>query len=184
VAIGLQSIFCLVALGLASAPALAGAVVIAHVGAGTITSTNLDVAIGGLPQEERLMVSTSGPLRELVEALIDQRLLADAARRAGLDRDVAQDAALADAWLGRRLAASRAVDEATLRAYYDAHRGEFSIPCRARVERLVYADEGPARAALGAARGGAGFAERSAASTPCGCRSRRARARSMRPSSG
>ncbi len=73
----------------------------------------MDVAAAGLPNQERVTLTTPQPRRELLEALIANRLMADAARKAALEReervraavaqagdsDVARDAALAAAYL-------------------------------------------------------------------------------------
>lgn len=154
-----------------AAPVQPGSMVLVRVGAGVITTSDLDAAIAVLPGEERLMLGTPGPLREFVEALIDRRLMADAARQAGLDRGErlagtlrqdggtaeARELVLASAYLEHRLAAYPVPDDAALRRYYDEHASEYALPPRVHVERLVLATEEAARAARAAASAGTGL---------------------------
>jgi parvulin-like peptidyl-prolyl isomerase len=144
--------------------------ILARVGKGVITRDDLDAAIAGLPSEEQLMLRTPQLLREFVDvALIDQRLMADAARQAGMEREepvrtalqqagaLGRDAVLAAAYREHRLAALPKLDDAALRKYYTTHAAEFSLPQRSRVVRLVFADRATAHAARAAARGGTEF---------------------------
>ncbi len=83
----------------------------------------------------------------LLSALVDAELLAQAARKHGLaddpraDFSVLEEEAILErtAELERRVPRERvAADLPALRAYYDAHRGEFTLPERRSAEGVVF----------------------------------------------
>lgn len=153
----------------ASAAALPGPppeAVLARAGAIAITVADANAALAAMPAGDRLEVAASqAAVTDLVSSLVDQRLMAAAARRAGLGKDVAgndgreQQIELASRWLAAELARAPAASAAEVAAYYAAHRSEFTEPARARVSRVVAADEAAARRARAALGRGAGIEE-------------------------
>jgi peptidyl-prolyl cis-trans isomerase C len=145
---------------------LAAGTVIARFDGGTITAGDLDAAIAAVTGPERLEFKTPEPLREMVQGLVDRRLMAQAARAAGLDRDTVvksrldsqgkgaaglAEQLLADAWLEREIAGVPGPTDSDVARYYRGHVGEFTVPVRVRVTRAVAATEAAAeklRAAL------------------------------------
>lgn len=133
--------------------------VLARAGTIVITVADANAALAAMPAGDRLEVAASqAAVTDLVSSLVDQRLMAAAAGRAGLGQDVAgkdgreQEIELASRWLAAELARVPVTSAAQVAAYYAAHRGEFTEPARTRVSRVVAADEAAAqraRAALG-----------------------------------
>ena len=132
--------------------------IIARFGGETITAADLDAAIRTVPGAERLEYTTAEPLRELTQALVDRRLMARAARQAGLHQDPAKKAqleqpdgraplpeqVLAETYLQRELDKVPAPTTAQIEGYYREHAAEFTVPVRARVIRVVAATEAAA----------------------------------------
>lgn len=151
---------------LGTAPAVPPDMVMARFGEDTITAQDLDAAIGGISGPERFEYQSPEPLREMIEGLVDERLMAQAARSAGLDRDAGirarlgatpggvsprPDQVLAEAYLERELSKSPRPSESDITRYYREHPAEFAIPARVRVTRAVAATTAAAeklRAAL------------------------------------
>ena len=107
----------------------------------------------------------SGPegRRSLLEGVIQQMLIRVEAKAQGLDRHPALDLAVWEeigrlqllAEMERRVPVSEvAADEAALRAYYDAHLGEFMLPEERRVALIGFSDVTEAYAALDAIEAG------------------------------
>lgn len=103
-------------------PRLAAGTVLATVGDETITAGDLDAAIGAMPGTDRLEYTSPEMIRDLVESLVDRRLMA----ANGTDR---------------QLAAVPAPDEADIAAYYREHSDEFRVPARVLVTRATVATE-------------------------------------------
>lgn len=153
--------------------------VLATVGQATVTAGDVEAALAGMPNADRLGYVTTDAVRELVEMLADRRLMAKAARAAGLDRDpvmkemlaappagVGPDEMLAEVWLEDELAKSAAPGPAEVERYYRENPAEFVEPARVRVTRVTAASEAEAERLRGelargatAAQLGAGAAE-------------------------
>jgi parvulin-like peptidyl-prolyl isomerase len=140
----------------ATAPATPAASpeVIARVDQEIITRRDLDEAVAATVGPERLEYRTAEPLRGLVETLIDRKLMAHAAQKAGLDQDavvksrldapaddsaIAREHILAEVYLERELAKVPTPTEAEISRYYREHPGEFTVPARVRVTRVLIA---------------------------------------------
>lgn len=119
--------------------------VVARVNGAAITAGDLDAVIyaPGLP--DRLEYLTPDGLRELVEALVDRKLMAAAARAAGMGEGEApspqSDLALADAWLARRMSTIAPPDDQAIERHYRENAVQFTVPARVRVTRAISASE-------------------------------------------
>jgi hypothetical protein len=135
--------------------------VMARVGKTVVTAAEVTDALAVMPGADRLEYTTPAMIRELVESLVDRRLMAAAARSEGLDEDPVvkemlsgpaaagpgDDPVLAGAWLERELAKAPEPGDGDVTRYYDAHREEFTAPARVRITRIVVKDEATARVA-------------------------------------
>jgi len=131
---------------------------LALVGNDAITVAYLDRAIRGTSKPEQVEYINPPQVRELLETLIDRKLMAEQARIDGFDRppDLTDSPAslqddpfqreqrLAQAYLESRIAAAGSVPVADIQAYYDANLEEFTVPERALVTRVVLPTEGAA----------------------------------------
>jgi peptidyl-prolyl cis-trans isomerase C len=124
------------------APAVAGAYdpaeVIAHKGGAVLTQHEIDAAFSKLPEGERLVFIRDGAkVDQLITSLLQRKLVAAEARKAGFDRDplvaervrLAAEKELAEAWLDDVVANAEEVDYAALAredylANPDAYRSE------------------------------------------------------------
>jgi hypothetical protein len=141
-----------------SASAVASAQPLAHVGDRTITVGDYVASLEHMDQFDRLRYQAPDRRRELLGEMIDVMLLADEARARGYDQDpeaqqelreVLRDALLKKAREGAP--APNDIPEADVRAYYEAHRGEFRDPERRRVSAIVLPSAAAASSALAAA---------------------------------
>jgi hypothetical protein len=125
--------------------------VVARVGDEVITVAYLEHAIRSTPRPEQFEYVSPPLVRELVEILIDQKLMAAEARSIGLEKseelsDVLaaagddafkQERILAQAYLGFSLEAAGAVSDEAIGNYYDSNPEEFTAPERVRVTRVI-----------------------------------------------
>lgn len=135
--------------------------VLARVGDRAITLGDYAAALEHMSRFDRLRYQAPDHRKELLHEMIDVMLLADEARQRGLDqeplaeqeiREVLRDAYLEKA---RESAPTPAeIPDHEVRAYYDAHRGDFRDPERRRVSAIVLQGAGAPAAAtvLDAAR--------------------------------
>lgn len=159
---GLLAAICLLAVGgcgakSPDAPAesdtgAAPAAILARVDGTAITTADLERAILNTPRPEQFEYINPPQRQELLETLIDRKLLAQQARRDGLDREPAIAERLADAddfdaeqllaqaLLDRRLDTGRVTAEAVA-ADYQNRAAEFMESERVLVTRVVTADE-------------------------------------------
>ena len=134
------------------------ATVLARVDGAAITTADLERAIINTPRPGQLEYINLPQRQELLEALINRKLMARQARVDGLDRDpavaksletVANDPSeseriLAGEYLDTQLAAGQ-VNTAAIEAYYRERPAEFTEAERVRVTRAVMPDEDTAR---------------------------------------
>ena len=134
-------------------PGLAGlspeqaARVVARVGDRNITLGEFARTLERMDQFDRLRYQSKDRRRELLEEMIDVQLLADEARRLGLDKDPEADDAirmiLRDALLAQSregLPSPAALSDQEIRAYYEAHLDRFTEPERRRLGVIVLSD--------------------------------------------
>jgi peptidyl-prolyl cis-trans isomerase C len=137
--------------------------VLARVDGEPITLSDLNAAIQELPEQLR----ATPPQRlypVMLDQLITQRAIVNAARRAGLDRDEqvrvrvrrAEDQELSQALLTREVAGR--VTDAQVRQAYDQQIASRPPEEEVRARHILVATEAEARAALAEVRGGADFA--------------------------
>ncbi len=127
-------------------PELAGRV-LARVGEAVITLGDYVTTLERMDGLERLRYQTAARRQLLLREMIDAELLAQEARRRGLDQlpeTVARlDQLMADEvrrQLKQRVARQEAPTEQQLRSYYETHKAEFMQPERRRVSALVVSD--------------------------------------------
>jgi hypothetical protein len=129
--------------------------VVAKVGERTITLGDFARTLERMDQFDRVRYQSRDRRRELLEEMIDVQLLADEARRRGMDKDpeaadalrmILRDALLADARLG--LPTPAQIGEQEVRAYFEAHPEKFSEPERRRVAAIVLKDKAEAAKVL------------------------------------
>jgi peptidyl-prolyl cis-trans isomerase C len=125
--------------------------VIAQVGDRTITLGEYAAALERMDSFERMRYQSPDRRKRLLDEMIDVELLAQEARRRGLDkseeteervRQILRDTLLED--LRKGAPAANEVPDAELHAYYDAHKDDFAEPERRRVSAIVV--ETPAQA--------------------------------------
>ncbi|MCC6213727.1 MAG: peptidyl-prolyl cis-trans isomerase [Polyangiaceae bacterium] len=137
--------------------------VLARVGERTITLGDYAVTLERMDQFERLRYQSPDRRKQLLQEIIRVELLAQEARRRGLDQAPETKERvrqlLRDELLRRTRASLPApadLPEAEVRAWYEAHRADFREPERRRVAVLVLADEAKAKK----------LAEQAASATP------------------
>ncbi len=135
------------------------AAVIAKVGDETITLGEFAAVLERMNQMDRLRFQSKPRRRALLQDLIDIKLLAQEARRRGLDkkpevrdaiRQILRDAILAKARQGVMSPAE--IPAAEVKAYYDEHLDTYREPERRRVSAIVLDDEAKAAEVLDKAR--------------------------------
>jgi peptidyl-prolyl cis-trans isomerase C len=132
--------------------------VLARVGAKTITVADYAAALQNMDEFDRVRYSAAARRRELLDDMIDVKLLADEARERGYDKDpiaeqetreILRDAILRKAW--GTVPAPNEIPEGEVRAYFDAHSADFHDPERRRAGAIVVPTEAAATTVLGSA---------------------------------
>ena len=146
--------------------------VIAKIGEETITAEDLDRSIEVIPTPYRYEYTSEQAVHDLLQNMIDWKLMAKEAVKMGLDREVKVkarletmkdrpasqiDQLLASAYINREQKELGELSEKDLRDYYDTHREEFTIPERVNIERVIYKSEKKAIAAREAMKEGMRF---------------------------
>ena len=133
--------------------------VLARAGDKTITLGDYAAALERMDRFERLRYQSQDRRKQLLDEIIAVELLADEARRRGLDRDVETqmrlDQALRDEMLRQlreSLPSPESIPEPEVRAYFDAHKQEFNEPERRRISEIVVGNQEEARRLLELAR--------------------------------
>jgi peptidyl-prolyl cis-trans isomerase C len=134
--------------------------VLAKVGDREITLGEFAETLERMDPFERLRYQSADRRRQLLNEIIQVELLAEEAKRRGLDkqpetqerlRQMLKEELLRD--LRRNVPGPSDIPEADVHAYFDAHHDEFKEPERRRVAHLVVATEPAAKAALQKALG-------------------------------
>jgi hypothetical protein len=136
--------------------------VVAKIGEESITTEDLDRAIEAIPTPYRYEYTSEQAVHDLLENMIDWKLMAQEAIKMGLDREVeikAQletmkgkpasqvDQLLASAYINRKQKELGEIPETDMRNYYDTHQEEYIIPERVKIERVIYKSDKNATAA-------------------------------------
>ncbi len=133
--------------------------VVAKVGDKAITVGDFAATLERMNAFDRLRFQTKKRRRQLMQELIDIELLAQEARRRGLDkepavqeaiRQVLREAVLAKARQG--LPAPAEISAAQVQEYYDSHKEKFREPERRRVAAIVLGDADKAKEVMGLAK--------------------------------
>jgi len=118
--------------------------VLARVGDKAITLGDYAAALERMDRFERLRYQSPDRRKQLLDEMIAVELLADEAKRRGLDRDpetqMRLDQALRDEVLRQHFESQpgpEAIPEQEVHAYFDDHRQEFEEPERRRVSEIV-----------------------------------------------
>lgn len=134
--------------------------VLAKVGEREITLGEYAETLERMDPFERLRYQSPERRKLLLNEIIQVELLAEEAKRRGLDkqpetqerlRQMLKDELLRE--VRRNVATPADIPVAEVRAYFDAHHEEFKEPERRRVAHVVLASESEAQAALQKARG-------------------------------
>jgi peptidyl-prolyl cis-trans isomerase C len=145
--------------------------VVAQIGSVTVTTQDLTEALKLMPQSQQFEYLTDAGKKLFLETLIDWKLLAQEAVKAGLEKDeevkVAfkkasgttgeRDQILGSAWLRRRMQQLPAVSDEQVQNYFLSHPDEFSLPARIQVDRIMFETREKAREALPSLREGMPF---------------------------
>lgn len=133
--------------------------VLARVGAKAITLGDYAAALDRMDRFERLRYQSPDRRKQLLDEMIAVELLADEAKRRGLDKNpetqMRMDQALRDEVLRQRiesLPGPEAIPEHDVRAYYDEHKQDFDEPERRRISAIVVGSLPEARRILEQAR--------------------------------
>jgi parvulin-like peptidyl-prolyl isomerase len=133
--------------------------VLAEVGEVRITLGEYVAALERMDAFERLRYQSPERRRKLLDELIDVELLAQEARRRGLDRapetqerlrQMLRDELLTE--VRKQLPEAASLPAAEVRRYYEEHRSEFDEPERRRVAHIVLASKTAARELLDEAK--------------------------------
>src|SRR6478609_9336574 len=134
--------------------------VLAKVGDREITLADYAETLERMDPFERLRYQSPDRRKQLLNEIIQVELLAEEAKRRGLDklpetqeriRQMLRDELLRD--MRQKLPGPADIPDAEVRAYFDAHHEEFKEPERRRVAHLLLATEAQAKAALQKALG-------------------------------
>jgi DNA-directed RNA polymerase subunit F len=133
--------------------------VLARVGEHAITLGDYAAALEHMSRFDRMRYQAPERRRELLEEMIEVELLADEARERGYDKDpvVEQEVreVLRDAYFAKVREAAPTPAEISaqdVRAYYEAHQGDFHDPERRRVSAIVLPSAAAAGPVLDAAK--------------------------------
>jgi parvulin-like peptidyl-prolyl isomerase len=129
--------------------------VLAKVGNHEITLGEYATTLARMDPFERLRYQSSDRRKQLLDELIDVELLAEEARRRGVDqqpetqervRQMLRDELLAE--VRAAVPAPNDISEADARRYYDEHRDDFREPERRRVAHIALASEAEAKSVI------------------------------------
>src|SRR6478609_8142304 len=129
--------------------------VLAKVGDREITLGEYAETLERMDPFERLRYQSPDRRKQLLNEIIQVELLAEEAKRRGLDklpetqeriRQMLRDELLRD--MRQKLPGPADIPDAEVRAYFDAHHDEFKEPERRRVAHLLLGSEAQAKAAL------------------------------------
>src|ERR1051325_2403946 len=128
---------------------------LAKVGDRVITLGEYAAALDRMDSFERMRYQSPDRRKRLLDEMVEVELLAQEARRRGLDkseetqervRQILKDQLLDD--LKKGTPAANDVPDAELHAYYDAHKDDFTDPERRRVSAIVLENSATAKTVL------------------------------------
>lgn len=121
--------------------------VVAVVGNRRITDHDVDSLVASAPENMRDQFNTADAYRRLVDRLVTEEAVYQAARAAGADKDPEYRAELARAarellirgYYTTRMGAAPQPQESEIQTYYDAHKEDYVVQPRARVRHIQFA---------------------------------------------
>jgi peptidyl-prolyl cis-trans isomerase C len=132
---------------------------LAKFGTHVITLGDFAQLLADMPEYERVRYQSLERRKELLNTQIMLYLLADEAKRLGLDNDPQvqeETRQILVAWMRGKLLSDlpppSAIPEAEVRAWYDAHIDEYREPERRRIAQIVTKDEATAKKAADEAK--------------------------------
>jgi peptidyl-prolyl cis-trans isomerase C len=124
--------------------------VLAKIGERTITLGDFAAALDRMDQFDRLKFQAPDRRKDLLNQMIDVELLAEEAKRRGLDKEPSTQeairAVLRDAFLveaHKALPSPAEIPAEEVKAYFDAHVADYKDPERRRVSLIVLEDKSP-----------------------------------------
>jgi len=140
--------------------------VVARVGDAVILDSDLDALLANVPEQYRARYNSPKVQKEVLERLVDVKMLAWEARKRGLDAKTEVKLKieyLIDQILAKELEAditeNAAVEEDEITAYYNDNPEKFSTPLRIKVRHILVDTEEEAGSVLGRIKKGEDFAE-------------------------
>lgn len=114
----------------------AGGKTVATIGKTPVTETEVKTALDGYPEQVKAQFQGEEGLKRFTRQYVAMKVVLDAARRAGLDKDakvaariaMMQEDLLKQAYLEREIAGKVTVAESDARAWYEANKDKFKDP--------------------------------------------------------
>lgn len=139
--------------------------VLATFDGGSITQEELDQELDLLPPEQRLFFRSPQGRKELLERLVDRKLLVQASEKRGIDKerkvqkriDQCRQEILIEEFLQRSLFESEQITESKIEEYYQNHLEDFRKPERVTVRQIVVSHQAQADQLLARIKRGADF---------------------------
>jgi peptidyl-prolyl cis-trans isomerase C len=149
------------------------AAIVASIGTNFITTEELTKVLREFPPSNQYEYLTEEGKRMLVEMIIDWKLMAKEAVKAGLDKgedikakltkeangSVVNEQVLSGAYLQYRIKQMEPVTDAEAEQYYLSHKNEFNVPERVKVKRIIFDSKEKVQEAQAAFKKGMSFEE-------------------------
>jgi len=139
--------------------------ILAKVGDDVILEKDIDMLLSKIPQQYRMRYSSADARKEIVQRLVDVKMLAWEAKRRGIDKraDVkTRIEYLIDQMLAKELEEEVSnnieVTDKEVAKYYDEHKDKFSTPPKIKVSHILVKTKEEAEEVLKEIKGGKDFA--------------------------
>ncbi len=140
--------------------------VLVKVGGTAITRAEFEAELEKIPPFQRRELETPQGKQQFLDRMVEMELLYQAALAEGLDRDPSLEQEVERArrqilmrqYYRSKVQDAAQPDSAAIRAYYDAHQGEFAVQERLRARWILAADRAQAQALAKRLAGGEDFA--------------------------
>ncbi|MEA3222786.1 MAG: peptidylprolyl isomerase [Thermodesulfobacteriota bacterium] len=139
--------------------------ILAKVGDDVILEKDIDMLLSKIPQQYRMRYSSADAKKEIVQRLVDVKMLAWEAKRRGIDKraDVkTRIEYLIDQMLAKELEEEVSnnieVTDKEVAKYYDEHKDKFSTPPKIKVRHILVKTKEEAEEVLKEIKGGKDFA--------------------------
>ena len=119
-----------------AAPSAAGGRIFATIGSTPVTETEVKAALDAYPEQVKAQFQGADGLARFARQYVAMKVVLDAARRAGLDKDskvatrlrMMEEDLLKSAYLEREVAGKTEVTESDARTWYEANKAKFKDP--------------------------------------------------------